>query len=263
MKNQEKENKMLEASNIIDNINLEIVQTTMRKIASFQAVVKGALKQGHDYGVIPGTSKPTLLKPGAEKVLMLFGLTSEYELIEKTLDYDKGFFAFTVKCVLYHNGRKITEGLGHSNTKELRYTRGRQQGAYTLANTVLKMAKKRAQVDAVLTVSSLSEIFTQDLEDELEQEGHVQENQVQENQSYALAKAVTSEISERNRINWSAFWAKARSKAKGGLGLTNDQVRELAKERFNGQEFRSLAEVVKSQEELDELFEYLKAKVEV
>ena len=36
---------------------------------------------------------------------------------------------------------------------------------YTLVNTVLKMAKKRAQVDAALTVASLSEIFTQDLED--------------------------------------------------------------------------------------------------
>ena len=36
---------------------------------------------------------------------------------------------------------------------------------YTLANTVLKMAKKRAQIDAVLTVASLSEIFTQDMED--------------------------------------------------------------------------------------------------
>ena len=37
--------------------------------------------------------------------------------------------------------------------------------ALFLANTVLKMAKKRAQVDAVLTVASLSEIFTQDMED--------------------------------------------------------------------------------------------------
>lgn len=33
------------------------------------------------------------------------------------------------------------------------------------ANTILKMAKKRAQVDATLTVASLSEIFTQDIED--------------------------------------------------------------------------------------------------
>jgi hypothetical protein len=36
---------------------------------------------------------------------------------------------------------------------------------FTIANTVLKMAKKRAMVDAVLIVASLSNIFTQDMED--------------------------------------------------------------------------------------------------
>lgn len=151
---------------IIDNVNLQQVQATMQKIAQFQAVVQKTLKKGHDYGVIPGTGdKPTLLKPGAEKILMLMGLTSEYDVIEKVQDYDGGFFAFTVKCTLYRGEQKITEGVGHANTKERRYISGKQQDPYTLANTVLKMAKKRAQVDAVLTVASLSDIFTQDLED--------------------------------------------------------------------------------------------------
>jgi hypothetical protein len=151
---------------IIDNVNLQQVSATMQKIAQFQAVVQKTLKKEHDYGVIPGTgNKPTLLKPGAEKILMLMGLTSEYEVIEKVQDYDRGFFAFTVKCVLSKGDTKVTEGVGHANTREKRYTSGRQQDPYTLANTVLKMAKKRAQVDAVLTVASLSEIFTQDLED--------------------------------------------------------------------------------------------------
>jgi len=36
---------------------------------------------------------------------------------------------------------------------------------YTMDNTVLKMAKKRALVDAALLVASLSDVFTQDLED--------------------------------------------------------------------------------------------------
>lgn len=126
------------------------------------------------------------------------GLTSEYEIIERIQDYEKGFFAFTIKCQLSKNSIVITEGFGHANTKEARYDRrwvtesklppgtdksnlqGREKDGkygkyfeylvenddpYTLVNTVLKMAKKRAQVDAVLTVASLSEIFTQDLED--------------------------------------------------------------------------------------------------
>ncbi|MCL6611203.1 MAG: hypothetical protein K6T66_06660 [Peptococcaceae bacterium] len=154
---------------IIDNVNLQQVSATMQKIAQFQAVVQKTLKKDHDYGVIPGTgSKPTLLKPGAEKILMLMGLTSEYDVIEKVQDYEGGFFAFTVKCTLSRGDVKVTEGVGHANTRERRYTSGRQQDPYTLANTVLKMAKKRAQVDAVLTVASLSEIFTQDLEDYVE-----------------------------------------------------------------------------------------------
>ena len=151
---------------LIENVNLQQVQATMDKIQRFQAVVQRTLKLDHDYGKIPGTgSKPTLLKPGAEKILMLMGLTSEYEITERVQDYDAGFFAFTVKCTLSKNGLKVTEGVGHANTREKRYTSGNQQDAYTLANTVLKMAKKRAQVDAALTVASLSEIFTQDLED--------------------------------------------------------------------------------------------------
>lgn len=159
-------NEVVQANNnaisIIDSVNLDHIQTTMNKIAQLQAVVQGTLKENHDYGIIPGTNKPTLLKPGAEKILMLFGLASEYELIEKIQDYDKGFFAYTVKCTLLKNGEKITEGVGSCNTKEKKYV---NQDAYTLANTCLKMAKKRAQIDASLTVGSLSEIFTQDIED--------------------------------------------------------------------------------------------------
>jgi hypothetical protein len=33
-----------------------------------------AMREGVDYGVIPGTGKPTLLKPGAEKLGVLFQL---------------------------------------------------------------------------------------------------------------------------------------------------------------------------------------------
>jgi hypothetical protein len=147
---------------LIEGVDIGSVQTTLAKINQFQAVVQSTLKAEHDYGVIPGTNKPTLLKPGAEKIHMLFGVTSEYELIERIQDYDKGFFAFTVRCMIYKNDMKITEGVGHCNTKEKKYI---NQDPYTLANTCLKMAKKRAQIDATLTLASLSEIFTQDIED--------------------------------------------------------------------------------------------------
>jgi hypothetical protein len=150
------------ALSVVDSLDLDTVQGTLAKINQFQVVIQNTLKANHDYGIIPGTTKPTLLKPGAEKILMLMGLTSEYHITERIQDYDKGFFAFTVRCELYKNGLKVTEGVGHCNTKEKKYA---NQDAYTLANTCLKMAKKRAQIDATLTVASLSEVFTQDIED--------------------------------------------------------------------------------------------------
>jgi len=158
---------------LIEGVDIESVQTTLAKINQFQAVVQNTLKAKTDFGIIPGTSKPTLLKPGAEKIHMLFGVTSEYELIERIQDYDKGFFAFTVRCLIFKNGIKITEGVGHCNTKEKKYI---NQDPYTLANTCLKMAKKRAQIDATLTIASLSEVFTQDIEDMQE---YIQTEQIQ------------------------------------------------------------------------------------
>lgn len=147
---------------IIDTVSIQQVQNTMQKITQFQKVIQQTLHQNHDFGVMPGTSKPTLLKPGAEKILMMMGLRSEFEIVDSTRDFENGFFQYQVRCKLYKGDTLITEGLGACNTREKKY---RNQDAFTLDNTVLKMAKKRALVDATLLVASLSDIFTQDLED--------------------------------------------------------------------------------------------------
>jgi hypothetical protein len=147
---------------IIDTLNIASMQGTITKIGQFQALVQSQLKQDHDFGIIPGTNKPTLLKPGAEKINMLMGLTSEFEIVDSTRDFKEGFFQYQVRAKLFKNGTVITEGLGSCNTKEKKYIK---QDPFTMDNTVLKMAKKRAFVDATLLVGSLSDIFTQDIED--------------------------------------------------------------------------------------------------
>lgn len=160
--------KQANSLSIIESVDIGAVQSTLTKINQFQAVVQNTLKKNHDYGVIPGTPKPTLLKPGAEKIQMLLGVTSEYEVIEHINDYENGFFSYTVRCTIYKNGVKITEGLGHCNNREPKFYKrkdGSIQDPYEKVNTVLKMAKKRAQIDATLTLASLSEVFTQDIED--------------------------------------------------------------------------------------------------
>ncbi len=147
---------------IIDTVEISQVQATMNKITQFQKVIQNTLHQNHDYGIIPGTDKPTLLKPGAEKILMMMGLQSEFEIVDSTRDFEKGFFQYQVRCKLLKGDMVITEGLGACNTRERKYLK---MDPYTMDNTVLKMAKKRALVDAALLVASLSDVFTQDLED--------------------------------------------------------------------------------------------------
>ena len=168
---------------IVENINLQQIQGTLTKITQFQQLVQSQLKQNHDYGIIPGTPKPTLLKPGAEKILMLMGLRSEFEIVDSTRDFEKGFFQYQVRCKLYRGDILITEGLGAANTKERKYLK---QDPYTIDNTVLKIAKKRALIDAVLLVASLSEVFTQDIED-MDLEG----NQLPQNEQQRQQQRLT------------------------------------------------------------------------
>lgn len=166
-------NDEINSLSIIDTVSIQQVQQTMQKINQFQKVIQSTLRQNSDYGIIPGTSKPTLLKPGAEKILMMMGLRSEFDIVDSTRDFENGFFQYQVRCKLYHGDTLITEGLGSCNTKESKYIK---QNAFTIDNTVLKMAKKRALIDATLLVASLSDIFTQDLED-MDLEGQQVSNQ--------------------------------------------------------------------------------------
>ena len=158
----------------IDSIDTNLVQKAVSKIQTIQTTLKAVLVSGKDYGTIPFCGdKPTLLKPGAEKIQMALGLLVEYELLNHTEDFDSGFFSYTIKARAKDNfGNCIAQGVGHANSKEKKqHTKTdnteekKRQTAIDKANTVLKMAKKRAQVDCILTVASLSEVFTQDLED--------------------------------------------------------------------------------------------------
>lgn len=147
--------------------NLPALQTMLAKVTAFQELVRSQLTEGADYGRIPGCGdRAVLLKPGAEKITVLLGLRSRFEVVQQIEDWEKGFFAYTVRCSLVTaSGEVVTEGFGACNTRERRFVRG---DPFAGANVALKMARKRALVDAALTVGSLSNLFTQDLEDTTE-----------------------------------------------------------------------------------------------
>lgn len=153
------------SQSIIDSMTLDNTQKTLDKIKSFHTIIRNTLNPITDYGVIPGTNKPTLLKPGAETICMLFGLTTNIEIlsvIPPQMSKDTEFVSYTIKCKLYKNEYAVSEGVGTCNSFEKKY---KNQDALNVANTIMKMAEKRALVDAVLHVASLSAVFTQDIED--------------------------------------------------------------------------------------------------
>lgn len=109
-----------------------------------------------DYAVIPGTSKPTLLKPGAEKLCQLFGYRIKSMNLESEQEQPYGV---RYKCTLHDGqGRIVGECDGWADAGE-RKARGWDR------NTLLKMAQKRAFVGAVLWATGASALFTQDMED--------------------------------------------------------------------------------------------------
>lgn len=140
------------------------VDQAIGRIKELQRFVHAVMVKGEDYGIIPGTQKPTLLKPGAEKLCEMYGLTPTFEIVESDRDWDAGMVYYEVKCALVskRSGVIAAEGLGSCNSRESRY---KNRDVYTLSNTILKMAKKRAHVDAALSATRSSGLFTQDLED--------------------------------------------------------------------------------------------------
>ena len=80
------------------------------------------LVAGSDYGIIPHCSKPSLLKPGAEKILNYMGLIARTEITNRVEDYNIGFFSYECKVYLIdYNGVVKGEGVGITNTREGKY----------------------------------------------------------------------------------------------------------------------------------------------
>lgn len=159
----ETENMVPEAADVFPDFAASPDEVT-RRTEMLRDYVKNHMTVGEDYGVIPGGNKPTLFKPGAEKLNAVFGLSPMVEVSNRVEDWDNGFVAYEMKVTLLNKRTGIVEaeGIGSCNSRERRY---KNQDAAGIANTVLKMAKKRALVDATLSATRASGMFTQDLED--------------------------------------------------------------------------------------------------
>ena len=144
--------------------------------AALMEWVRDALVEGTDYGRIhvmgrqkcpagnrctnpAHFSKPSLFKPGAEKICGMLGITIHYPSLS---DYEKAalngakIHQIIIRCELRDpSGVVVADGVG---------ARALAQDNGDL-NKALKMSEKSAHIDATLRMAGLSEVFTQDLED--------------------------------------------------------------------------------------------------
>jgi hypothetical protein len=167
------------------------------QVNRIQEVLRQIMQEGVHYGTIPGTQKPTLYKAGAELLAATFRLRISPE-IEADLSSEEEI-RYRVRAVATAEGSGVFLGshLGECSSHEEKYKwrqavcdeefqetevdhrrrkwkRGKD-GAYAIfqvrtepadiANTVLKMAEKRALVGVVLQTLAASDCFSQDIED--------------------------------------------------------------------------------------------------
>jgi hypothetical protein len=148
-------------------------------------VTKAALTEGVDYGVIPGTEKPTLLKPGAEMLLLAAGLGFS---ITKMEDADsRAHEGVTYRCSVHRGELTVAECDGYAGYDESRYfisAENAERHERDLAkrykraprtarfveyrapwNTLVKMAQKRALVGAALNAVAGSGLFVTGTDD--------------------------------------------------------------------------------------------------
>jgi len=161
-------------------------QQTGQWMAKLQEYRRAVLVEGPDYGTIGGIERPTLLKPGAEKLLLAAGLGFT---IHKVDDEDsRTHQGVTYRCTIRRGDQIVAECDGYAGYDESRYytsaadAEAKERGnaakyqrpvnkakfvEYRAPwNTVMKMSQKRALVGATLNALAASGIFTQDLEDE-------------------------------------------------------------------------------------------------
>lgn len=235
---------------------LSPVVTVHNALLAYQAkkdLIDGIMKAGVDFGIIPGTTKNTLLKAGAEKATSFFGLSARFKDAQVVEDFTgkdhdgEPFFFYRRTCELWRGDQLIAAVDGSCNSFEKKYRyrnadrvcpscgkntiiKGKAEygGGFIcfakkggcgakfadnapeiinqetgqiknpdvadLANTILKMADKRALVAATLIATGLSEYFTQDVEDFIDGSYTDVAPAQKSEMTYEDAKAVTVKV---------------------------------------------------------------------
>ena len=103
-----------------------------RRINQIGELLRDVLQEDVHYGKVPGCGdKPTLLKPGADKICMMFRLEASYEFTPHNLP--NGHREYDCTCTLTHipTGTKWGQGVGFASTMESKHRYRGTQGEPT------------------------------------------------------------------------------------------------------------------------------------
>jgi hypothetical protein len=177
----------------------EDTKVMQMRINRMHELMRNVMKENIHYGIIPGCKKPSLYQPGQQ----LLGVTFKVGFrptVERLVEADNSVrYMVTTEVFSQDTGAVLGYGLGECSSSEekyawreavnqkefdsfpqemkrIKYKRGYRDepdkeipqvrtNPADVANTILKMAKKRSSIDASLNVLAASEIFTQDIED--------------------------------------------------------------------------------------------------
>lgn len=236
------------------------------------------LKTGSDAG--SRTMKPTLLLDGAHQICQAFHLRPEFTIETKTEDrtVEPPFLSYFCRCRLYHRPTEmlVAEGIGAANSYESRYRyrwveapaeeqkrwqefknlpgyrskningrwilqrRVENPDIFDLQNTLVKMAKKRAYVDATLNATGASRLFTQDFEDI----GHLAADELEEQPTAYQPPSSPPSANGRNSKKTSELnGTKTGAAEKRRLISTEFKIRKIKKEISTDSGYCVLAEI--------------------
>jgi len=175
----------------------------LKRVRAIQQLMDAVMKKDTHFGVIPGTKKPTLYKAGSEQILSMFRIAVD-PIVEDLSTEDECRIRVLCRTTEISSGKFLGAGIGECSSSEQKYkwrrivskaewewfkanspdrtrikfftywqnnkrVEGQEEQIRAevpdVRNTILKMAKKRAQIDATLTVTGCSDMFQQDLED--------------------------------------------------------------------------------------------------
>lgn len=175
----------------------ESIQETVQSIALLQGMVRETLIRDIDYGRIPGTPQDSLWDPGASMIIGSFSCYCGHRRIINLEDSDgKIAVCLEVPVISRKLQQEVGSGVGAASTLETKYKyrwvanpkewgydeaavatfktkKGRENGRETmlyripnpehseLLNTIIKMASKRAEVDAAEALPGVSSVLRQ------------------------------------------------------------------------------------------------------